>query len=263
MNTHRRILYLMLSVFVVAASVIISAFGQQDKEKEAWDKAIIANTIVSLDSYLVKYPDGKHAQRVQAQKAELESDAKRKIEDANTIEQLLGAGKAVDRPALIAEILGEDYKLWRSLTQPDHGRTMFQPLPDDVNNLDSESSDLKLRDWPPELVEKAGAKNFIYISIHSDMRVGSALARTLEGNGLLNQVNAFGMSKITVTQPIPPTGKGSVYLFKGKVKLLGLEFLGDTQDPLRFVVMQDGSWVYLSGKGTVANPDGKKFLSKQ
>lgn len=49
---------------------------------------------------------------------------------------------------------------------------------------------------------------------------------------------------------------GSVLRFEGKVSLKGFTFEGDEQDPLTFIMLEDGL-VYVAGKGKVTLRDGK------
>jgi len=60
-----------------------------------------------------------------------------------------------------------------------------------------------------------------------------------------------------------PLGDGSVHRYKGKYRWIvarGVyEFVGDKEDPLTFVLLNDIGYVYLHGKGKVIFPDGKEI----
>lgn len=53
---------------------------------------------------------------------------------------------------------------------------------------------------------------------------------------------------------------GSVYTFAGDVDLLGYAFSSDKVNPLVFKLVKNVGAIYLSGKGTVTTPGGKKIV---
>ena len=120
METRRviggRLTAIVLSCLIPAAAT----FAQQGSEsdKRDWGAAVTANTVESLREYLAKHPNGKYAERVRSQILELERDAKRKPQDDKIAEAILRNSPG-RRFVLQPELLGEEYKLWRSLTAPD------------------------------------------------------------------------------------------------------------------------------------------------
>jgi hypothetical protein len=59
-----------------------------------------------------------------------------------------------------------------------------------------------------------------------------------------------------------PTGGGSIHIFKGNVNLFGLQFKGSDNDPLRFVIGENGDYQYFGGTGSVLTKEGKVLLNR-
>lgn len=268
MLNHRRRLASGVTLLAAAALLFAStilgvdiAHAQPDSERDAWRQAVLSGRVEAIDSYLAKFPEGQLAARARIHKAELAADLRRRQTDTPIVERLLQQGSR-SASKLDGKALGPIWAQWRRLRPDDHGRVQFEPGPQGLR-VESAISSMDMRNLPPEMAQKAGAPAAPFITVYGEIALAycGCFARILEGDGLIVPAGSLLGGNIVDEGPTPPSGMGSVHIYKGDVRLFGLRFRGDENDPLRFAIDRAGDYVLIGGKGQVEDANETPILA--